>query len=203
MPEVSVGRFAYDVSADSWEFSEHLHRMLGIRPGTEITTYQVLSHVHEDDREAATRRVKELGAADGPLSGHLRATATDGRARRLAYVGETVSEDDGTGTRFSGYLIDLTELVRSAADEAVGASTEHRAAIEQAKGALMLAYGITDDVAFRLLCGISQNHNVKVRDVAAELTDRMASSRYQDLGPKATLLSILADLDTEKSPQGT
>jgi hypothetical protein len=202
MPEVSVGRFAYDVAADTWGFSEHLYRMLGIRPGTEITTCQLLSHVHEDDREAATRRVKEFGATDGPLSGHLRATAADGRARQLAYVGETASDDDGTGTRFSGYLIDLTELVRSTADEAVGLATEHRAAIEQAKGALMLTYGITDDVAFRLLCGISQNHNVKVRDVAEELTSRMASSRYQDLGPTATLLSILADLDAERSPQG-
>ena len=42
--------------------------------------------------------------------------------------------------------------------------------IEQAKGALMLAYGITADDAFALLCSFSQDRNIKVRDIAARLT---------------------------------
>lgn len=45
--------------------------------------------------------------------------------------------------------------------------------IEQAKGALMLAFGLTADEAFALLRSYSQNRNVKVRDIAAWLTDNL------------------------------
>ena len=46
-------------------------------------------------------------------------------------------------------------------------------AIEQAKGALMVTYGITADAAFALLRFHSQNRNVKVRAIAAQLTALM------------------------------
>ena len=45
--------------------------------------------------------------------------------------------------------------------------------IEQAKGALMLAYGLTADDAFALLRSYSQNRNVKLRDIAAWLTENL------------------------------
>lgn len=41
--------------------------------------------------------------------------------------------------------------------------------IEQAKGALMMTYGLTDDAAFAVLRAHSQNRNVKLRELAAEL----------------------------------
>jgi PAS domain S-box-containing protein len=49
-------------------------------------------------------------------------------------------------------------------------------ALEQAKGALMATYGITADAAFALLQFHSQNRNVKVRAIAAELTTLMCDS---------------------------
>jgi ANTAR domain len=45
--------------------------------------------------------------------------------------------------------------------------------IEQAKGALMVTYGISADAAFALLRFHSQNRNVKVRAIAAQLTTLM------------------------------
>ena len=48
--------------------------------------------------------------------------------------------------------------------------------IEQAKGALMLAYALTADEAFALLRSYSQNRNVKIRDIAARLTENLDTS---------------------------
>src|SRR6478609_2716924 len=42
--------------------------------------------------------------------------------------------------------------------------------IEQAKGALMVVYGITAEAAFALLRWYSQHRNVKLRAIAAALT---------------------------------
>jgi len=50
------------------------------------------------------------------------------------------------------------------------------AAIEQAKGALMVTYGITADAAFDLLRFHSQNRNVKIRVIAAQLTTLLSTS---------------------------
>ena len=47
---------------------------------------------------------------------------------------------------------------------------ESRAVIEQAKGILMERYKVTSDQAFTLLTHASQRSNVKLRDVAEELT---------------------------------
>ena len=51
------------------------------------------------------------------------------------------------------------------------------AAIEQAKGALMVTYGLTADEAFDLLRFHSQTRNVKLRAIAAELTARLPGSQ--------------------------
>ena len=53
--------------------------------------------------------------------------------------------------------------------DAVQAITERRALIEQSKGMLMFVYGIDADAAFELLRRQSQNHNVKLRDLAAQI----------------------------------
>jgi hypothetical protein len=198
MPNVSVGRFAYDAVNDEWTLSEHLYRMLDIDPGTEVTTDLLLSRIHEDEREEAVRQLREASTGEGPFSGQHRVHTSDGRVRLMAHVGDASAD-----ANFSGYVIDLTELVKAAADEAVSGSAQHRAAIEQAKGALMLTYGISEEVAFHLLSGFSQNHNLRLRDVADQLTSRMTSSRYEHLGAKATLLQVMGDLETEGFPPAT
>ena len=57
--------------------------------------------------------------------------------------------------------------------------TEHRAVIEQAKGMLMLIYGLDADPAFDLLKWRSQKSNVKLRQLAQKLIDEFRAVREQ------------------------
>ena len=50
------------------------------------------------------------------------------------------------------------------------------AVIEQAKGAMMVTYGLTADAAFDLLRFHSQTQNVKLRVIAAQLAALLATS---------------------------
>lgn len=53
---------------------------------------------------------------------------------------------------------------------------ESRAEIDQAKGVLMAAHGVTAEEAFSRLVGESQQHNTKLRDVARNLLDSVRRS---------------------------
>jgi len=57
--------------------------------------------------------------------------------------------------------------------------------IEQAKGAIMLCRRMSADKAFAVLSRYSQQHNIKIRDLAAQVADTMstrpARSRARDL----------------------
>ena len=57
--------------------------------------------------------------------------------------------------------------------------TEHRAVIEQAKGMLMLVYGLEAEAAFDLLKWRSQKSNVKLRRLAQEIIDEFRAVREQ------------------------
>jgi hypothetical protein len=66
--------------------------------------------------------------------------------------------------------------------EALRAITARRAVIEQAKGMLMLVYGVDADEAFDVLRKQSQDHNVKLNLVAEQvMKDLVELSR--DKGP--------------------
>jgi AmiR/NasT family two-component response regulator len=54
---------------------------------------------------------------------------------------------------------------------------ESRAVIEQAKGILMHEQGCDADAAFATLARVSQQANVKLRDIAAQIVARAARPR--------------------------
>jgi AmiR/NasT family two-component response regulator len=69
-----------------------------------------------------------------------------------------------------GFYVDVTPSVRERQDQVAAAVTviaEARAGIEQAKGMLMLIYGMDEPAAFELLKWRSQETNVKLRLLAA------------------------------------
>ena len=112
--------------------------------------------------------------------------------------------DDGALKGFSGFLVDLTEAVRRTTarevDEAMELMSQSRPAIEQAKGALMISYGLDADRAFQLLRRYSQHANVKLRDVAANVVDSLVD-RDLPLGSRATWDDLAAELIDDPSEE--
>jgi ANTAR domain len=112
--------------------------------------------------------------------------------------------DDGALLGFSGILVDLTEAVRRTTarevDEAMELMSQSRPAIEQAKGALMISYGLDADRAFQLLRSYSQRTNVKLRDVARNVVEALVD-RDLPLGSRATWDELATDLTADTSEE--
>ncbi|MCX2754031.1 ANTAR domain-containing protein [Gordonia sp. 4N] len=64
-------------------------------------------------------------------------------------------------------------VVQRRVDDQVRAFRDSSGVIEQAKGMLMLVYGVNADRAFDVLRWRSQQENVKIRAVAAALVDEI------------------------------
>ncbi len=69
--------------------------------------------------------------------------------------------------------------------------TEHRAVIEQAKGMLMLIYGLDAVAAFDLLKWRSQKSNVKLRRLAQQLIDEFLGVRNQAITVRSPFDNVL------------
>jgi hypothetical protein len=76
----------------------------------------------------------------------------------------------------SGAVVDqeIAELVQE--NENLRIAIDSRAVIEQAKGALMLRYGVDQDAAFAVLKRWSQDSNIKLHTVAEILVDWAAGN---------------------------
>jgi hypothetical protein len=85
----------------------------------------------------------------------------------VVVVGDRMLDDTGALIGTCGSYVDVTESLQSDISAAVGEVAESRAQIEQAKGVLMAAYGVSAQRAFDILVWRSQETNVKVRELAA------------------------------------
>ncbi|MGW5918684.1 PAS and ANTAR domain-containing protein [Nocardia fluminea] len=166
---LAVGRFRYRFGSRRWEWSDEVAAMHGYPPGTEPTTELLLSHKHPRDRdrlEAMITSVEDGGA----FSSHHRIVDTHGQVHEVLVVSEPMRDSDGAVIGTEGYYIDVTgtadEFRREALDSTLPAVVDARMVIEQAKGALMLAYGVNAEQAFRVLRWRSQETNVKLRTIA-------------------------------------
>lgn len=93
-----------------------------------------------------------------------------------------------------GDVVDLGSTAPAALTERIGQlenALRTRPVIEQAKGMLMQTHRCTEEVAFRLLIGMSQALNRKLRDIAADIVTAM--SRDEPL-PEATARALAAEL---------
>ena len=186
--------FEYDAIADRWTCSPALCELYGIPPGQDPTTSSMLERVLDEDRAVVLQRFEEATRCARPFSLEYRLVDPSGTTRRLVLVGQ--SEDSGGEVkRLSGFVVDITQTIRAGAAEAVLASTEHRAVIEQAKGALMLSFGIGEDAAFDMLRTYSNQHNTKVTRVAQHIIAGLADPAFAREEPVRCLLDILLSLE--------
>ncbi|WP_336082750.1 PAS and ANTAR domain-containing protein [Nocardia sp. SSK8] len=171
-----VGRFRYRVGAERWEWSDEVARMHGYPPGTVPTLEMLLAHKHPEDRERVAAMLTSIDRV-GVFSSHHRIIDTAGRQRDVLVVSEPMLDEAGVLVGTSGYYIDVSGSAeayrREAIEGALPGLVAARAEIEQAKGALMLAYAITADQAFGVLRWRSQETNVKLRTIAERVVARL------------------------------
>ncbi|WP_410873102.1 PAS and ANTAR domain-containing protein [Nocardia sp. A7] len=179
-----VGTFRFWFADGRWEWSDELAAIYGYQPGeVEPTTELLLSHQHPEDQEDLGSAVDAAVNAGDPVCGRHRIVDTAGRIHEVLVVGDHLVDDDEVVIGTAGHFIDVTERLeeerREALDETVPELLEARAEIEQAKGALILMYGISAEQAFKVLRWRSQETNVKLRDIAAQIVEGVRSINPQ------------------------
>lgn len=170
-----VGRYRLDLRTGRWAWSDEVYVMHGFEPGEIVpTTEMMLSHKHPEDRARVDGVLRSAAVTGEPFSSVHRIYDARGQVRTLAVTGQGRQDpENGEVTELVGYFIDVTEANREAAQrqatESIRASAERRAAIEQAKGVLMVAFTVDAEEAFDRLRTASNRLNVPVRELAVWL----------------------------------
>jgi PAS domain S-box-containing protein len=170
-----VGRFRFFLDGHRWEWSAAVARMHGYKPGqVQPTTDLLLKHKHPDDRERVAA-VLDRVMGGKPFSSRHRILDTGGRTHCVVVVGDRMLDGEGTVIGTSGFYVDVTDSLQTDISNVLTAVTDARARIEQAKGVLMSAYGISAERAFDILVWRSQETQLKLRDVANRFLNALAS----------------------------
>lgn len=169
-----AGWFRFYFDDERWEWSEQVQRMHGYEPGTVTpTTELVLQHKHPDDRPQVAQTINSMLHSRCAFSTRHRIVDTHGGVHHVVVVGDQLLDDQNEVIGTHGYYVDITPTSDRAREDLISARvaeiTEHRAVIEQAKGMLMLVYGLDEDAAFDLLRWRSQSSNVKLRRLAERI----------------------------------
>ncbi|MEV6275342.1 PAS and ANTAR domain-containing protein [Nocardia sp. NPDC051832] len=167
----SIGSFRFWSADQRWEWSDEVAVLHGYEPGSVLpTTELMLSHKHPDDRDEVAHTLDAVTTTGEPFCSRHRIIDTGGEIHEVLVVGDQLLDDLGQVLGTTGYYIDVTETLqenrRATLDEALPDLIEARAVIEQAKGVLMLVYGVGPEQAFKVLQWRSQETNVKLRRVA-------------------------------------
>lgn len=171
-----AGWFRFYFTDQRWEWSDQVQRMHGYEPGSVTpTTDLVLSHKHPEDRGHVAATIDQIVHTHQAFSTRHRIVDTRGNVRHVVVVGDRIFDDDGDVIGTHGFYIDVSgPRERSREDEMsakIAEISENRAAIEQAKGMLMLIYGLSESAAFDLLRWLSQEANVKLRPLAEQIAE--------------------------------
>jgi PAS domain S-box-containing protein len=191
-----VGWFRFYFDDQRWEWSPEVHRMHGYLPGSVCpTTALVLSHKHPDDYRQIADTLEEIRRTRRAFTSRHRIRDVQGRVRHVVVVGDQLYADSGTVIGTHGFYLDVTPIEQERQQEvtaAVAEIAENRAAINQAKGMLMMVYGIDAESAFELLKWRSQQTNVKLRALAEQVVaDFRASGGGGALPPRSVYDNLL------------
>jgi ANTAR domain-containing protein/PAS domain-containing protein len=178
-----AGTYRGDLATDQWWWSPEFHALHGIAVGSvQPTLGLLLTHVHPADRTGLREALAAAATAGTPFAREYGVLRTDGQHRTGLLVCEPEMEPAGAVTALAGLVVDVTESrTASLADERVQrleteveqlrSAMASRAAIEQAKGILMLLMGCGEQVAFDLLAHISSHTHRKVREVSVSIIE--------------------------------
>jgi hypothetical protein len=177
---VSVGAFRFWFVGQRWEWSDEVAIMHGYEPGSVVpTTELLLSHKHPEDRDHVQDLLDRALHSKSSFSSRHRFIDTAGKVHDAIVVADRVADEAGAVVGTAGYYIDLTatfvETRQVALDDALPDLFEARAVIEQVKGVLMAIYRVSTEQAFGVLRWRSQETNTKLRALATQLLDEIAT----------------------------
>lgn len=180
-----MGRFRYLAREDRWEWSEEVARMHGYEPGTVAPTTQLLlKHKHPDDKPTVVELIDQVRRHGAAFSSRHRIIDTRGETHVVVVVGDRFAAPDGRLLGIGGFYIDITDQydadLQKHLSEALLAVDSRRAVINQAMGILMLRYGVNAEAAFDLLVKLSQESNVKLRNIAERVVGEITEQDQCD-----------------------
>jgi hypothetical protein len=130
----------------------------------------VMSHNHPAESANVARLIEQVTEHGHVFSGRHRIIDTHGQTHLVLVIGEQMCGDDGSIIGSQGFYVDLSDYEdNGTVDAAIADFTAHRACIEQAKGILMMTYGISAERAFDILVWRSQETNTKLRRLALQI----------------------------------
>ncbi|RJQ75194.1 ANTAR domain-containing protein [Pseudonocardiaceae bacterium YIM PH 21723] len=176
----TIGSFRFYFADQRWEWSEEVARLHGYPPDTmHPTTELLLSHKHPEDRDTVASTLAAAVRDGTAFCSRHRIIDTAGIEHHVLVVGDRLYDDTGATVGTTGYYIDLdvslNEYRQQVLSETLPGLVDARAGIEQAKGALMLVYGISADQAFGVLQWRSQETNTKLRVLAGKLANALST----------------------------
>ena len=122
-----LGSWEWDVQDDLVTWSDELHRICGLEPGSLDLSYEAfLERVHPDDRGRVDAIVRSSFETLKPFAFSYRALRPDGSERILDAHGDVVAED-GRIVRMAGTAHDVTERIEVEERLAVSAELRRRA----------------------------------------------------------------------------
>ncbi|MDP9428761.1 MAG: PAS and ANTAR domain-containing protein [Actinomycetota bacterium] len=189
-----AGRYRHDRRAGTWTWSPEMAVLLGLaRDGRQPCAELLVRSLHPGDRPRVLDAVAAACTAGVPFALRVRLGSRGGGERTAVLVGEPLVDAAGAVDALEGVLVEVPVEPRPRAPRPGAAGTEadrvlaletevaqlrtamsSRAAIEQAKGILMLLTNCGEQVAFALLAHISSNSHRKVRDVAVAIVESAA-----------------------------
>ena len=181
--DTRAGRYRYDRSSGAWWWSPEMFALHGLPPNATVpSTELLLQQQHPEDRTRLLQAITTACTAGEAFSLETRVRRADGAVRAVVLLGEPDLDPTGGVRGVEGMCVDITDgrpstseadAVRALETEVtqLRAAMASRAAIEQAKGILMLLTSCRDQTAFDLLGHISSHTHRKIRDVARAITE--------------------------------
>ena len=193
-----TGRFRIVNATGQVNWSEDLFRIYGFAAGEVRPTLALMqTHQHHDDRAGWAEALRDASRLPGPVTRWHRIITATRKDRNLVTTFRPHVEQ-GRVVGIDGLSIDITDQIRQdRADEvtrAVVRAAETRAVIDQAKGILMATLDLDEDRSFELLRWYSSYANVKVRNIASILVERLASTQGSEIAPHLRITELLAEM---------
>jgi hypothetical protein len=197
-----VGTFRFLHSECRWEWSDAVAQMHGYAPGEVVpTTDLVMSHKHPDDAARVAFLIERMRGHGEPFSSRHRIVDVQGRTHVVLVLGGRSVDADGITVGTEGLYVDVTDLdSETSVEAAVAEFAAYRSAIEQAKGMLMVVYGISAARAFDILAWRSQTSNTKLRALADQLVADFGRELHIDADIRERADHLLLTAHTRLSP---